>query len=137
MNSRRRGLSITPGRQRKKSSSAVILRSSSDEESRMALRTLRARSFAQFNLSEQSKILRVVYPERQCEILRCTQDDSERAQNDSEWAQDDSLAAFFSSLPGRQRSVFIGLLPALPSARAWPFRHPDEGPPGRIEPKRC
>jgi hypothetical protein len=108
MNSRTHGLSITPGRQRKKSSSAVILRSSSDEESRMALRTLRARSFAQFNLSEQSKILRVVYPERQCEILRCTQDDSERV-------QDDSLAAFFSSRPGRQRSVFIGLLPALPS----------------------
>jgi hypothetical protein len=63
----------------------------------MALKTLRARSFAQFTLSEQSRILRVVYPERQCEIVRCAQDDSERAQNDSERAQDDSIAAFFRS----------------------------------------
>jgi hypothetical protein len=39
--------------------------------------------FAQFILSGQSEILRVVYPERQSEILRF-------AQNDSEWAQDDS-----------------------------------------------
>ena len=45
----------------------------------MALKTLRARSFAQFTLSEQSKILR-------------------SAQSDSEWAQDDSIAAFFRSL---------------------------------------
>ena len=51
MNSRRRGLSITPGRQRKKSSSAVILRSSSDEQPRTVLQTRRARSFAQFTLS--------------------------------------------------------------------------------------
>ena len=57
----------------------------------MVLKILRARSFAQFTLSEQSKILRVVYPERQCEILRCAQDDSERAQVDS-------IAAFFRSL---------------------------------------
>jgi hypothetical protein len=41
----------------------------------MATVTLRARSFAQFTLSGQSK------------ILRC-------AQNDSERAQDDSIAAF-------------------------------------------
>src|ERR1019366_2683294 len=45
----------------------------------MALKTLRARSFAQFTLSEQSK------------ILRC-------AQNDSERARDDGIAAFFRSL---------------------------------------
>ena len=37
------------------------------------------------------QILRVVYPERQIEILRC-------AQNDSEWAQEDSIEAFFRSL---------------------------------------
>ena len=64
----------------------------------MALKTLRPRSFAQFTLSEQSKILRVVYPERQCEILRCAQDDSERAQNDRDQAQDDSIAGLFRSL---------------------------------------
>jgi hypothetical protein len=51
---------------------AVILRSSGDEESRIALKMRRARSFAEFTLSGQS------------EILRC-------AQNDSEWAQDDSI----------------------------------------------
>jgi hypothetical protein len=45
----------------------------------MALKTLRPRSFAQFTLSEQSK------------ILRC-------AQNDSEQAQDDSIAGLFRSL---------------------------------------
>jgi len=38
----------------------------------------------------QSEILRVVYPERQSEILRC-------AQNDSERAQDDSIVGFFRS----------------------------------------
>ena len=41
----------------------------------------------------QNEILRVVYPERRSEILRC-------AQNDSERAQDDSIGAFFSSLFG-------------------------------------
>jgi hypothetical protein len=45
----------------------------------MALKTISARAFAQFTLSEQSRILR-------------------RAQNDSERAQDDSIAAFFRSL---------------------------------------
>jgi hypothetical protein len=43
-------------------------------------------------------MLRVVYPERQSEILRCAQNDSERAQNDSERAQDDSMGGFFRSL---------------------------------------
>jgi hypothetical protein len=36
------------------------------------------------------QILREVYPERQSEILRFAQNDSEWAQDDSEWAQDDS-----------------------------------------------
>jgi hypothetical protein len=45
----------------------------------MAVKTFRARSFAQFTLSEQ------------IQILRC-------AQNDSERAQDDSIAAIFRSL---------------------------------------
>ncbi|MGA2982422.1 MAG: hypothetical protein ABSG32_01335, partial [Terriglobia bacterium] len=38
-----------------------------------------------------SEILRVVYPERRSEILRC-------AQNDSERAQDDRIVGFFRSL---------------------------------------
>jgi hypothetical protein len=69
-----------------KPKSAVILRSSSDEESRIALRILRAISSAYFTLSRQS------------EILRC-------AQNDSERAQDDSIVGFF-------RSLFSPALPA-------------------------
>ena len=58
----------------------------------------------------QSEILRVVYPKRQSEILRC-------AQNDSEWAQDDSIVGFSRSL---QRpavppalSVYPGLVRSL------------------------
>jgi hypothetical protein len=35
---------------------------------------------------EQSEILREVYPERQSEILRSAQNDSERAQNDKQRA---------------------------------------------------
>jgi len=58
---------------------AAAVLSIAKEEARMALKKLRARSFAQFTMSEQSK------------ILRCTQNDSERA-------QDDSIAAFFRGL---------------------------------------
>jgi hypothetical protein len=36
-----------------------------------------ARSFAEFTLSAQGEILRAVYPERQSEILRFAQNDSE------------------------------------------------------------
>jgi len=49
------------------------------EESRIALKMLRAGSFAQFTLSGQSEILR-------------------GAQNDSERARDDSIVGFFRSL---------------------------------------
>ena len=63
-----------------------------DEESRTALKTLRARFLAEFTLSTQSEIpsrrsgqaLRGVYPERQSEILRSAQNDKRRAQDDSE-----------------------------------------------------
>jgi len=63
-----------------------------DEESRAALRMLRARFLAEFTLSTQTEIpslrsgqaLRGVYPERQSEILRSAQNDKRRAQDDSE-----------------------------------------------------
>ena len=63
-----------------------------DEESRSALKILRARFLAEFTLSAQSETpslrsgqaLRGVYPERQSEILRSAQNDKRRAQDDSE-----------------------------------------------------
>ena len=45
-------------------------------------------------------MLREVYPERQSEILRFAQNDSEWAQNDSEWAQSDTERAQDESLGG-------------------------------------
>src|ERR1039458_7140089 len=72
-----------PKAPRKKSSSAVILRSSSGPEHREG-------RISRSPENIQTEILRAVYPERQCEILRCAQDDSERA-------QDASIATFFRS----------------------------------------
>ena len=50
--------------------------------------------------SRQRQILREVYPERQGEILRFAQNDSEWAQDDSEGAKDDSEGAQDDSLGG-------------------------------------
>ena len=47
------------------------------------LRSPRRRSLSHCLENTQSESLRVVYPERQSEILRCAQNDSERAQDDS------------------------------------------------------
>jgi hypothetical protein len=80
-------------RLRKNSSALSFGGAAGDEESRIAFK------------NAQSEILRVVYPERQGEILRC-------AQNDSERAQDDSIIGFFRSLfsPVVELGLTLGVL---------------------------